>query len=223
MPVDLKELLLPKELLSFIIGAVIVSFSIPAVFQSNIDNQQELEIKADIIQTMSESLMNPLGLVQLYEQVQRGDYPVPLNGLENNITLEHMELLQSIRNIESHLKVYFPNNPSNVVGKWNDISAAVYNFILFTLESNESKRGPLVGQVYRLISVTPEQNSIETLKNRTNSALYRTAYFELQENMKSSFDNLTRDIRENDIKEYKNFDFEYQTLTDLNKTRLYYR
>lgn len=198
---QLKDFFTSREVILFILGALLISFVIPWIFQVFSDDQKELDLKASLTDRMSISIMKPMGLIQIYEQVQRGNYPGNISEFEENITAEQINLMQSIRTIQSQLSIYFLDNNRDLTNEWNNVGSGMYNFVLLSLTSDPMKRGDLADQVYRSLKVPVNSTVIDLIKNR-NGDHYGNVYFELQGEIKKSFDDLILDLRNANIREY---------------------
>ena len=120
------------------------------------------------------------------------------------LTDERIKNIQTARLIESELRAYFRDN-TGIARDWNNIFAAAYNFVNLYLENDETKRSNLINQTYRLLQIPPNATVVEDLTNRSilNKHNYSKSFFQLQEDIKRRYDDLSRSVITNRIPEYQ--------------------
>lgn len=145
---------LSEHLKEIIIGLVTLgvgSYIIPTIFNTLENIQKELEIKVDLIEQMTESAIEPIGIVQVLEQNRSDSYPRILLSEPSNsvITKERLELIQEARLIESQLRSYFPYDNSSVARDWNNVAAPAYNFVSLYSVDDPADRISVTRDIYR--------------------------------------------------------------------------
>lgn len=73
MPRAFRDIVSSKEFILTAVGLIFGSLLIPTVFSQIENRQKELDIQTDLIKEMSTSVMNPIGMVQVFEQGRRND------------------------------------------------------------------------------------------------------------------------------------------------------
>jgi hypothetical protein len=144
-----KEIIV--TIISFVGTVVIGGWVIPSAIQQIENNQQELEIKVNLIGEMTEAVMEPVGRVQVLEQNFSGYYPKSMLSEPRNImmTNERLELIEESRLIEPQLRSYFPEGNFSLAREWNSIAAMAYNFLSLYLVDDPADRTKIIRDIYR--------------------------------------------------------------------------
>lgn len=150
--------------------------------------------------------MNQIGMVQVFEQGRRNDTKIDFIDSSSEtiaFTDERIKSIQMARLIESELRAYFRSD-IGIARDWNNIFAAAYNFVNLYLENDDTKRQGLINQTYLFLQIPPNITVVEDLSDRSllNKHNYSKSFFQLQEDIKRRYDDLTRSVVSNHIPEY---------------------
>ncbi len=119
-----------KEFMLTAVGLIFFdALLIPIVFSQIENRHKELEIATDLIKEMSAAVMNPIGILRVFDQGIRNDTEINLTDSRSEImvlTGERIKNIQTVRLIESELRAYFRDTTS-IARDWNNIFTTANN------------------------------------------------------------------------------------------------